>query len=310
MKRLAATLAMAAGLALAAAADAADLPEGALTIVGSDSLSPLVARWAAAFHAAHPQIRIQAHGAGSASAPAALASGAADFGTMSRPMSPAETAAFAARYGREPTGIVVAHDAIAVFVHPDNPLRRLTLPQLDAMYSDTRRCGAGRAIRTWADLGEADFEPARPLLASGRNDASGTHELFREVALCGGAYRAGIVAWPGNGAVVATVAGNREAIGYAGVGYVNALVRPLALARDDADAGVLPERAAVAAGRYPLARPALIYFNRAPGRAPRAAQAAFLAYVLSDAGQAQVRQEGLFELDAAERAAQRAALAE
>ena len=113
---------------------------------------------------------------------------------------------------------------------------------------------------------------------------------------------------PGNGAVVATVAGNREAIGYAGIGYVNGLVKPLALARDAADGGTAPSVANVASGRYPLARAIYIYVNRRPGQPLAELPRAFLGYALSAEGQAIVAQEGFVALDADEQRRQRALL--
>ena len=136
--------AFAAWLALffAAASHArADQPlRGTLTSVGSDTMSVLVTLWAAQFHAQHPGVHVQVQAAGSASAPAALLEGAADIGSMSRPMSEAELAAFRARYGYAPLRVTVAHDAIAIFVNPDNPARRITLAQIDAIWSQDRRC--------------------------------------------------------------------------------------------------------------------------------------------------------------------------
>lgn len=307
MRRLpAAWLACALFAACAPGIRAADLT-GTLTGVGSDTASALVARWAEAFRAEHPRVLVQVQAAGSASTPTALTEGAADFGSMSRPMSGAETAAFRARHGYAPTPVVVAHDAIAVFVHPDNPLQRITLAQLDAIYSAGRLCHAAVPVRTWRDLGVTDATLADlRVLASGRNDASGTYEVFREGALCGGRYRPDVVAWPGNGAIVATVAQNREAIGYAGLGYVNGLVKPLALARDDQDAGAMPDRASVTQGRYALSRALFLYVNRPPGSALAELPAAFLAYALSDEGQALAQREGFTPLQDDERAAQRA----
>jgi len=314
MRALLATLATLAMLAASGGAGSAAASEaalsGSLTSVGSDTASALLARWAGAFHARHPGVHVQIQAQGSGSAPLALIEGAADIGSMSRPMNAAEQARFAARYGYAPTRLVVAHDAIAVFVHPDNPLARITLAQLDAIFSRTRRCGAPRAIRRWSDLGA--LPGARladsALLATGRDSSSGTYEMFREAALCGGEYRAEVIAWPGNGAIVATVAGNREAIGYAGVGYVNGLVKPLALAKDDGDAGSRPDLDSVTQGRYALSRALYVYVNRPPRRALGALPRAFLAYALSDEGQAQVRQEGFLPLNPDERATQRAVL--
>lgn len=298
-------------LALAtSAASAADSISGTLTSVGSDTASALMTRWAAGFQASHPAARIQAQGSGSASAPIALIEGAADLGPMSRPMSSREEAAFRARFGYAPTGFVVAHDAIAVFVHPDNPRSRITLAELDAIYSSTRACGATQGVRRWAELDARTIAPGMqpPILATGRDYGSGTHELFREIALCDGRYRSEVIAWPGNGAVVATVARNPEAIGYAGLGYVNGLVKTLAVARDAADAATSPNAQTIASGRYPLARAIRIYANQRPHQPLAPLPRAFIAYILSHEGQQLVRHEGFIPLDVDEAREQRALL--
>jgi phosphate transport system substrate-binding protein len=282
----------------------ADTLSGTLTIVGSDTLSTLVLRWTEAFRARHPEVLIQLQTPGSASAPIALLEGAADIGAMSRPMDDAEQRAFAQRYGYAPTRIAVAHDAIVVFVHPDNPLTRITRRQLDAIYSDTLRCGGSKPITLWSDLGIDVAGKTQRILANGRNSASGTNEFFREEALCGGEYRADVVVWPGHGATVAAVAGNQEAIGYAGIGYIDGLVKPLAFAPDDDAPAVAPVMENVMNGGYALARPLYLYVNQRPDRRPAPLPATFLAYVLSDDAQALVTQEGFLPLAYDERAKQ------
>ncbi len=284
----------------------ADPLSGTLTIVGSDTLATLVLRWTEAFRASNPRVLTQVQTPGSASAPIALLEGAADIGAMSRPMDAQELHVFAQRFGHAPTPIVVAHDAIVVFVHPDNPLTSITRKQLDAIFSDTLRCGGTAPITRWGelDIGREQSLAAAHILATGRNDASGTNEFFREQALCGGEYRPDVVVWPGHGATVAAVAGNREAIGYAGIGYVNGLVKPLAFARADDAAPVAPVMENVMNGAYALARPLYLYVNRAPDRGPAALPAAFLAYVLSDDAQVLVAQEGFLPLARDERETQ------
>ena len=284
--------------AMASNARADETLRGTLTSVGSDTMSVLVTLWAVQFHARHPGAHVQVQAAGSASTPAALLEGAADIGSMSRPMSEAEIAAFRARYGYAPLRITVAHDAIAIFVNPDNPMTRVTLAQIDAIWSRDRRCPDA--------AGDDDF--VRGLLVNGRDASSGTYELFRETALCGGAYRPGVIAWPGNGAVIAAVATQRNAIGYAGAGYVNALVKPLAVARDEAGEAVAPQANAIASGRYPLTRALYLYVNRKPGRALSALPAAFLEYALSAQGQRLLPRAGFVALGDDELAAQREAL--
>jgi phosphate transport system substrate-binding protein len=267
---------------------------GTLTIVGSDTLSTLVLRWIDAFRAQHADALIQLQTPGSASAPIALLEGAADIGAMSRAMNTQEIKAFRDRYGYAPTAIVVARDAIVVVVHPDNPLTTITRSQLDAIYSAAPRCGAQASITRWGELLAGADSPLskRRILANGRNSASGTSEFFRAEAMCGGDYRTDVVVWPGHGATVAAVAGNPEAIGYAGIGYVNGLVKPLAFAPADGAPAVAPVMENVMNGDYALARPLYFYVNQPPGRAPAALPAAFLGYVLSDEAQALVGQEG------------------
>jgi phosphate transport system substrate-binding protein len=196
-------------------------------------------------------------------------------------------------------------------VHPDNPRTRITLPELDAIYSADRRCGGRSALRRWDALAapERSAVDRLPILAIGRDTGSGTHGLFRELALCGGPYQPQVIAWPGNGAIVAAVASNPEAIGYAGAGYANGLVRTLAVARDGANEAILPDERAVASGRYPLSRALHVYVNRAAGEPLAALPAAFLQHALSDAAQARVRGAGFVPLTEAERLAQRALLA-
>ena len=291
------------GLLLSASVPASAAPApiaGSLTIVGSDTASALVLRWSDAFRQQHAGVRVQIQAPGSASAPIALLEGAADIGMMSRPMSEGETDAFRRRYGYAPTRVAVAHDAIVVFVNPANPLQSITRRELDAIYSSTLRCGGAEPLTRWDRLGA----PAGHILATGRNNASGTSEFFREQALCGGDYRSDVVVWPGHGATVAAVAGNREAIGYAGIGYVNGLVKPLAYAPDDAGQAVAPVMANVMNGDYALSRLLYLYVNQPPDRAPAPLPAAFLGYVLSADAQALIAEEGFLPLASAEREAE------
>ncbi|HVJ61630.1 MAG TPA: PstS family phosphate ABC transporter substrate-binding protein [Tahibacter sp.] len=278
-----------------------------LTSVGSDSLGNLMLRWMQAYRMQHPDLRIQLQTPGSAGAPLALAGGAADLGPMSRAMSDAEEAAYRERRGGEPGRIRIALDAIAVFVHPDNPLSVVDRRQLDAIWSSSRRCGTSAGIERWSDIGIDDTIALarRPLLRTGRNTASGTFEFFRDYALCGGDYRDDVVQFPGAGAIVAAVAAQPHAIGVAGFGNVNGLVKTLAVAATPDGPAVKPTPETVATGRYPLSRPLYLYFNRGPDGKAQAAAAGFLRFVLSDEAQALVLQQGFVALPPAELAAQR-----
>lgn len=273
--------------------------QSSLTSVGSDTLGELMQDWARAYARNTPQARIQIRTPGSAAAPTALATGAADIGPMSRAMNASELADYRARRGRDPGRIRIAFDAVAVFVHPDNPLPSLRLEDVSRVWSERTVCSNTRAAR-WADLGVPSPALAQqPVLRLGRNTASGTFEFFHDAALCNGRYRADVVQFPGAGAIVAAVAQTPNAIGYAGLGHVNGLVRVLPLSRGDGTA-VLPDAASVISGRYPLTRPLYLYFNRADDGRPDPATAAFLRFALSATAQEIAANRGFVALPAAD----------
>ncbi|HSX61193.1 MAG TPA: PstS family phosphate ABC transporter substrate-binding protein [Tahibacter sp.] len=273
--------------------------ESSLTSVGSDTLGELMQSWAQAYAIVDPGTRLQIRTPGSAAAPAALATGAADLGPMSRAMNPGELAEYRARRGREPGRIRVAYDAVAVFVHPDNALPSLRLADIARIWTEGSDC-AGVPARRWSDLGiDAVALAQRPLLRLGRNTASGTFEFFHDAALCNGSYRADVVQFPGAGAIVAAVAEMPDAIGYAGLGHVNGLVRVLPLQRDG-EAPVMPDSASVISGRYPLTRPLYLYFNRADDGRPDPATAGFLRFALGAKAQEIAAARGFVALPAAD----------
>lgn len=280
---------------------------GRLTAAGSDTLAPLCLAWMEQLQDAHPQLSVEFQAGGSSTAVKALIEGSTDLGPMSRSMSQAELAAFRDRHGFEPTPVLVALDAIAVVVHPHNPLRRISLAEIDASYSTTRWCAPQEAIERWGQLGLGDDWINAPLRRYGRNTASGTFEHFRRLALCGGDYRTDVGQMMASAAVARVVSRDPLAIGVLGAGSVDDSVRALAVVGEDGlSAG--PTAAAVSSGRYALSRPLWISLRRAPGEALRPLVAEFLALALSAKGQQRVSQIGLIPLPAARRRAERARL--
>ncbi len=272
---------------------------GTLNSIGSDTLNNLMTLWAEAFRRHHPSVQTQIEGKGSSTAPPALIEGTAQLGPMSREMKASEIDAFEREFGYPPTQVRVAVDALAVYVHRDNPLARLTLPQVDAIFGKSRACGHPRPIDTWADAGVAGPLAARPISLYGRNSASGTYGFFKEKALCGGDFRDTVKEQPGSASVVQGVSEDAAGIGYSGIGYRTSGVKPLTLAaRDGAPfVGVDPED--VLAGRYPLSRYLYIYVNRAPGKPLPPLVAELLRFVLSREGQEVVVKDGYLPLPAA-----------
>lgn len=296
-------------------AAAAELPDyepapglaGSLASTGSDTLAGLVALWAGAFTRHHPAVTVGVQASGSATAPPALVEGTADLGPMSRLMKDSEIAAFETRFGYPPTALPVAIDAVAVFVHRDNPLAAMSLRALDAVFSATRRCGRARPVQRWGELGLTGSWSRRRLVAYGRNSASGTYGYFRSEVLCNGDFHTRVNELPGSASVVQAVAASLGAIGYSSLGYRSAGVRPLAIAADGGRP-VAPSRIAAADGSYPLARFLYTYVNLPPGRPLPAIEAAFLAFVYSREGQRLVLREGYVPLPPAVVRRQRAVL--
>ncbi|MHB0775067.1 PstS family phosphate ABC transporter substrate-binding protein [Halomonas sp. WWR20] len=268
---------------------------GTLSSLGSDTLAGMMMHWGERFTERYPGVRLQLQASGSATAPPALAEGTTRLGAMSRRMTLQEQADFVAQQGYAPTAVPVALDALAVFVHRDNPLVTLSFAQLDALFSATRRCGAPSAISHWGELGLKRPWTLRSVDRYGRNAASGTYGVFQRQALCGGDFRNDVNALPGSAAVVAAVGTARGGIGYAGLGYVTPMVHVVAL-EDAMGQAWLPSAINVANGDYPLSRTLYLYVNVAPNKALPALERAFLDLVLSPVGQAAVEQEGFIAL--------------
>ena len=271
---------------------------GNLSSVGSDTLANLMTLWAEEFKRVYPNVNVQIQAAGSSTAPPALTEGTSNVGPMSRMMKDNEVEAFEKRYGYKPTQIAVAIDALAVFVHKDNPIEGLTLPQIDAIFSSTRTCGMPEAIVNWGQLGLGGAWASRGIQLYGRNSVSGTYGYFKQHALCKGDYRNSVNEQPGSASVVQSVSSSLNGIGYSGIGYTTSSVRavPLASGPGKPFVDATPENAIN--GKYPLARFLYIYVNKAPGKDMDPLIQQFLTMVLSKQGQQVVVKDGYIPLPA------------
>lgn len=284
--------------------------EGTLSAAGSDTMLQLQTLMAEAFKRHHPDVVIQVEGKGSATAPTALLESTIQIANMSRGIASGEADAFAERFGYEPIRVNVAMDAVALFVHRDNPVPSLTLRQLDAMFSSQRRCGGVRDLVEWGQLGLEGHFAGAPISLYGRNAVSGTFALFRERVLCRGSFKATVKEQPGSASVVQGVENDRYGIGYSGIGYRTSGVRVVPLAVTEGEAPVLPGADHVANGRYPLARFLQVYANKAPGQSLDALTLEYLRFMLSAEGQAVVERAGFFPLKQAMAERELARLAE
>ena len=270
---------------------------GTIKSAGSDTMNNLMTIWSEGFRKLYPNVKIEVEGKGSGTAPPALTNGTVEFGTMSREMNADEINAFDKKFGYKPTKVDTAIDMLAVFVHKDNPLKGLTLQQVDAIFSQTRKAGGKTDIKTWGDLGLEGEWANKPISLYGRNAASGTYSYFKDHALKKGDFKSSVKEQPGSSAVVQGIAKDMYAIGYSGIGYKTADVRALPLS-DKSEEMVEPEMVNAFNGKYPLSRSLLLYVNYKPGTQLDPLKREFIKYVLSQQGQADVVKEGYFPLPA------------
>ena len=271
---------------------------GNLSSTGSDTLANLMTLWTESFKKEYPNVNIQVQAAGSSTAPPALTEGTANFGPMSRMMKDKEIEAFEEKFGYKPTPVRVAVDALAVYVHKDNPIQSLSIPQVDAIFSITRRCGATADLSRWGEVGLAASWESRPIQLYGRNSVSGTYGYFKKVALCSGDFKNTVNEQPGSASVVQAVASSLNGIGYSGMGYVTSGVKAVALSEVDGGEAVPATAERVASGDYPLSRYLYIYINKKPDTTLAPLEKEFLTMVLSKQGQDIVVKDGYIPISA------------
>jgi len=270
---------------------------GNINSVGSDTMNNLMTLWAETFLKMYPNVKVQVEGKGSSTAPPALIAGTSQFGPMSRAMKPSEIDQFEAKYGYKPTQLRTSYDALAVYVNKDNPLEKLTLQQVDAAFSKTRRRG-GKAVTTWGQLGLTGDWANRPISLYGRNSASGTYGFFKEHTLGNGDYKDQVKEQPGSASVVQGVTEDRFGMGYSGIGYKTSGVKAVALAEKDGGAFSDGNYEDVKSGKYPLNRFLYLYINKAPGKPLDPVVREYCKLIYSKEGQEVVLKYGYLPLPA------------
>lgn len=236
---------------------------------GSDTIVNLALAWAERYQQEHPNVRISVTGGGTGTGMAALISGTVDIANASRQIKPEEVDE-ANKNGVEPQEYVIARDAIAVIIHPDNPINKLTLEQVSRIYRGE--------INNWKELGSYD----RPIVRVSRETNSGTHVYFLESVIRLGNdgnkyfFSTDTLLLPSSEGIIAEVSENPNAIGYDGLGYVTPSVKVVALSEDPAGHYVLPSSETVNNGSYPVSRDLYMY----TGSAPSAAAQAYLQWIM------------------------------
>ena len=271
---------------------------GNISSVGSDTLNNLMTFWAEQFARYYPNAKVQIEGKGSSTAPPALIGGTAQLGPMSREMKGSEIDQFEKKYGYKPVGLRTSVDALAVFVNKDNPIKCMSLGQVDAVFSKSRRRGAKEDVTTWGQLGLTGEWASRPISLYGRNSASGTYGFFKEHSLKNGDFKDSVKEQPGSASVVQGVTVDRFAMGYSGIGYATAGVRAVPLTEKDGGKCVEATADNSYSGAYPLSRFLFVYINKAPGKPLSPLVREFARLMLSREGQEAVIKDGYFPIPA------------
>lgn len=295
-----------AGQALAAAKVDAGVPEyqkasgvsGNISSVGSDTLANLMTLWAEEFKRVYPNVNIQIQAAGSSTAPPALTEGTSNLGPMSRKMKNKEKEAFEKKHGYQPMAIPVAIDALAVYVHKDNPIKGMSISQVDAIFSSTRKCGGKSDITNWSGAGVSGSLAGKNVQIYGRNSVSGTYGYFKKKGLCKGDFKNTVNEQPGSASVVQSVSSSINGIGYSGIGYKTSGVKAVPLTKKDGGNYVEATPDNAVNGSYPLSRFLYVYVNKQPNKPLAPLEREFIKMVLSKVGQEVVIKDGYIPLPA------------
>lgn len=253
---------------------------GTVTIKGSDTMVRLAQRWAEVYMKTHRDAVVQVTGGGTGTGIAALLNGGTDVCQASRDMQGREYQ-LATRKGKDPYRTVVALDAVAVYVHPLNPIDTLTFDQLKSIFTGE--------ITNWSELGGSDHR----IIMYGRGNNSGTYMFFREHVMDNRDYAVETQMLPGTSAVVSAIAQDRYGIGYGGIAWEKGVKHVWVKTSHD-DPAIEPTLDNVANGEYPIARELFWFTNGRP--APDVA--AMVDWVLSEAGQSVAREAGYYPVSA------------
>lgn len=237
-------------------------------IKGSDTVLPLTQELAEIYMESNPQATVTVTGGGSGVGISALMDGTTDLAMASRRIKFSEKLKMKQAH-HEPCEVIVAYDALAIIVHPDNPVKRLTREQLEAIFRGK--------ITNWKEVGGNDAK----IVVYSRETSSGTYEFFKESVLGNKNYMSGILSMPATGAIIQSVRQTKGAIGYVGLAYLNPYVKPLAVSYDQGRHYVYPSVQNAISRTYPVVRPLYYYYDKANEACVRP----FINFIQSPAGQ-------------------------
>lgn len=287
---------------------------GKLSIAGSDTMRPLVAKLAAQFSAVHPAAQIAVEGTGSGSAVrefmlgmsyqrrgdkangrGTAGSAAVELLASSRQLTEDELKGFESNHGYRPLEVPIAMDAVAIYVHQNNPVQQLTMEEVDAMFGQDRKRGHV-PITTWKQVGVQAPLGDQPIHLYGRDKKSGTRAFFKHVALKDGELKSDLLEQPGSASEIIAIAQDPFAIGYAGVGFQVSAVRTVPIAAGPGQPAVQPSAETVVSGAYPLGRSLYLYVKKNPNEELAPVVKEFLSFVNSRQGQETVARASFYPL--------------
>jgi phosphate transport system substrate-binding protein len=271
---------------------------GKLTLTGSYTISQVAAVWAESFKQFHPDVQIDVQVKGAVASVNAVNSGEAHIGLLSRTILQSEIAAFQEKHGYPPVVLTPMYESIAVFVQKDNPIKGLTIKDLDAIFSFTLKRGAAKPAATWGDVGVTGDLASKPIHVVGRRQATGVQVFFQEVVLAGGEFRPDMREIVANEDMLQIIADMPAAIGFAGAGYSHPGVRTVPLALQSGQPFVAIDSVQATRGQYPLIRPLQLVVNQTPDKPLPTLEAEFIKYVFSQFGQEDVVRAGMHPIGA------------
>jgi len=275
LKHLLTTFALATAVAAALPAPAANI-----TVKGSDTLVILAQKWAEVYMAKNPATKIQVTGGGTGTGFAALQNQTTDLCNASRKIKATEIAACLKAFQKRPTEYKVCLDGLSVYVSAGNPVKQLSVPQLEKIFTGK--------IRNWKEIGGPDA----PITVYSRENSSGTYEFFKEHVLQGKDFAASAQTMPGTAAVLQAVGKDKNGIGYGGAAY-GAGAKHVAISKDEGGDAIEPTEETVVKGTYPIWRHLFIYINPALDKGE---VAKYLNWIRSDEGQKVVKDVGYYPL--------------
>ena len=264
--------------------------------VGSDSMGGLMKIWVDAYRQHHANVSIQILNRGSAAAPAALIEGAADLGPMARPMKSEELEKFQQKYGFSPTQLRIAIAPISVYASATNPISQLSLSELDAAYSSSRKRGLKKRVEFWKDLGVSGDLAEEAIFRISSSKHGSLRMQFRQKVLLQGDYSEDIHQVIGADALIAAIKSNKSALAYGPWNISAPEIKTLAISKESGEPAVSPTYEDISNEKYPLSRYLNLYIVNTPGKPTDPTVKDFLEFILSKEGQEIALANGMLPL--------------